>query len=304
MKILHFSDLHVWRRRLDFRDPALKRFLGFGNLLLRRGRAFPVRCAEAVIQEIHRLDPADLVVFSGDLTTTALEAEFQGARDLLAPLLEKWGDRFFLIPGNHDRYTPRTLERGLFEASFSHARFDRLDRPVRSGRVTDRLAVVGFDCSVPRRMASTGLFTESLAEALDEELGLQEMAGRKVVLVGHYPYAVPKEVRVSRGHRLVGADRLEAVVARRKPMLYLHGHKHRRWAFRPESTPETLCVNAGSAGLLTADPRTRAGFVVITLNEDLQPVDVEGRVLPLAVEPARAPGETVRPAGFDVLGLL
>jgi 3',5'-cyclic AMP phosphodiesterase CpdA len=293
MKILHFSDLHVWRRRLDFRDPALKRFLGFGNLLLRRGRAFPVRCADRVIQEIHRFDPADLVV-----------AEFQAARDLLAPLRQKWGDRFFLIPGNHDRYTPRTLERGLFEASFSHARFDRLDRPVRSTAVTERLAVVGFDCSVPRLIASTGLFTESLAQALDEELGLQETTGRKVVLVGHYPYAVPERVRVSRGHRLVGADRLEAVVARRKPILYLHGHKHRRWAFRPGSTPETLCVNAGSAGLLTTDPRTRAGFVVITLDEGLRPVDVEGRVLPLALEPARAPGETACPTAFDALGLL
>jgi len=299
MKILHFSDLHVWRLSFDWSDPALKRFLGVANLALRRGRAFPPDLSQRVIDEIVRTE-ADLVVFSGDLTTTALASEFRAARERLEPIRQKWGERFFLIPGNHDRYTPRTLERSVFETHFDYALYDDPSRPVRSMALDDGVAVVGFDASVPRTIESTGLFSPSLAEALDAELERQEREGRRVVLVGHFPYAAPASVRIRRGHRLVGAERLAEVISRRKPVLYLHGHKHRRWAFRPDETPATWCVNAGSAGLATRDWSTRAGFVEIDLRQDRgQTLRVAARVPPLTVSPPIAQGEGTERVQFD-----
>jgi len=298
MKILHFSDLHVWRRALDFRDPAFKRFLGFANLILRRGRAFPPSLSRLVVEEILR-SSADAVVFSGDLTTTALADEFRMARDLFAPIREKWGERFLLIPGNHDRYTPAALRRRHYEANFPHALTVEPSRPVASRVIADAkngkgatdgngIAFVGFDAAVPRRIESTGLFSSAVAEALDAELARQEKEGRPVVLIGHFPYAAPAGVRAKHGHRLVGAERLIEIVARRKPVLYLHGHKHRRWAFHPVETPGTLCVNSGSAGLATRDPLTRAGFVEIE-------IDTAGSAKPGAVVAAHVTGK-VAPA--------
>lgn len=268
MKILHFSDLHVWRRALDLRDPAFKRFLGFANLILRRGRAFPPSVSQLVVEEILRSD-ADVVVFSGDLTTTALAVEFRMARELFAPIREKWGDRFLLIPGNHDRYTPAALRRRFYEDSFPYALTVEPSRPVSSriiaGNGGGHVAFVGFDAAVPRRVESTGFFSSSVGAALDAELALHETQRRRVVLIGHFPYAAPRDVHTKHGHRLIGVERLIEIVARRKPVLYLHGHKHRRWAFHPVETPDTLCVNSGSAGLATRDPLTRAGFVEIEI---------------------------------------
>lgn len=278
MKILHFSDIHLWRKVFDFRDPALKRFLGFVNLCVRRGRTFPPELSGAVVKEILATE-ADLVVFSGDLTTTALASEFRAARDLFQPLRDKWGERFLLIPGNHDRYTRRTLRWKYYEENFDYGAFEGRDAPVRTVELDGKFSAVAFDASVPRQVESTGLLTAALADAVDAELGRQAEAGRRTILVGHFPYAAPPPLRIKHGHRLVGAERLIKIIARRKPVVYLHGHKHRRWAFHPNETPDTLCVNAGSAGLSRRDPNTRAGFVEIDLDADGRPPKVVAHVV-------------------------
>ena len=74
LTLIHFGDLHLWRYGLGG-DPWPKRLLGLANLKLRRGRQFPTRIAEAVGEQLAR-EEADYVLFSGDLTTTALPAEF------------------------------------------------------------------------------------------------------------------------------------------------------------------------------------------------------------------------------------
>ena len=118
MRILHFGDLHVWQLQVEWNDPFYpKRFLGGANLLLNRRKRFPPALGQAVLHQIAQ-EEADLVVFSGDLTTTALRAEFALAQSLLAPLQEKWGERFFILPGNHDRYPP-----ALFAISSTNAFF-------------------------------------------------------------------------------------------------------------------------------------------------------------------------------------
>jgi len=282
MFLLHFSDLHVWRARFDWSDPHLKRWLGVANLILRRGRCFPEALGRAVVESVSREAAADLVIFSGDLTTTAHPAEFAAVRDLFLPLIRARGERFFLLPGNHDRYTPATVRREHFERAFPAGRFADERRPVRSitfdaGKNAGKLAVVGFDVSVPRLISSRGKFTEPLAESLEIELERHARAGRRVVLVGHYPYAAPEGIRMARGHALQGAGRLAELVARHKPVLYLHGHKHIRWAFRPRETPDTLCVNSGSAGLASRYPRKRAGYVLIELDSAMLPIRVQAR---------------------------
>src|SRR5262245_57743066 len=110
--LLHFGDLHLWRIGFGG-DFFPKRFLGITNLILRRRKKFPPYIADLLKQRLVA-EAADYVVFSGDLGTTSLPSEFAAGAEFMQPLLAKWGERMLLIPGNHDRYTPRSAREKWF----------------------------------------------------------------------------------------------------------------------------------------------------------------------------------------------
>ncbi len=257
MKIIHFGDIHFWRWTYDFSDPFYpKRWLGFVNLGLRRRHKFPPQLAERVATHIADQE-ADLVVFTGDFTTMSLEAEFKRAAEMMAPIQAKWGHQFIAIPGNHDRYTPRSSSR--YEEWFPDSQIDG----VRTWEIDDSTVITGYDASRPFKLRSNGLFTDEIAEKLDAELGRQ--AEKTVILIGHYPYATPPHQQETNGHRLIGEERLAELVANHRPVVYLHGHKHARWELRPEQTPDTLCLNCGSAGMTSSQAEKQAGYLTFEL---------------------------------------
>ncbi len=265
MKILHFGDIHVWRWHpaLDLHYP--KRALGLVNLGLRRRFHFPPGYARRIAGEIARQE-ADLVVFSGDMTTMSLESEFAAAAALFEPIHAKWGERFFCIPGNHDRYTPRSVRLGLYERFFPYGAFEE-GKKVRVVHDAAGFSMVGFDCSHPCRIRSNGTMTEALEEELEEALRDCRDRGSPVMLVGHYPFAYPPEVEIAWQHKLLAAERLRRLVAEYKPVAYFHGHKHIRWILRDREMPETLCVNCGAAGMRSENETKQAGFVTLDLDE-------------------------------------
>ncbi len=266
MRILHFGDIHFWRLRPDWDFYYPKRFLGLANLALRRRHKFPPhlawRAARAIVEE-----EADLVVFSGDLSTMSLEAEFRDAAEAFAPLYEKWGDRLVVIPGNHDRYTPCSVRSQRYEKHFPHGAFPEGERVV-VREFGDGLAVVGVDASRPFKVRSNGLFDAALEEELDARLGALAGEGRRVVLVGHFPYAYPAGVEAAWDHKMLRDEAFAALVARHRPAVYLHGHKHIRWALRDARTPDTACINCGAAGMRSEDVRMQAGWVSFDLGAD------------------------------------
>src|SRR5262249_14913330 len=108
LRLAHLSDIHITARPLGWRrrDWLSKRVTGWLNLRL-LGRAHRFRQAEAVLAAWAadlRRRPPDWIIFSGDATTLAFEAEFAQA----AALLGVTGpDRLpgLAVPGNHDYYT-------------------------------------------------------------------------------------------------------------------------------------------------------------------------------------------------------
>ncbi len=261
MKIVHFSDLHVWRLGLELHDAWYpKRMLGYVNLALRRKFKYPPELGRAVVAEILKTD-ADAVIFTGDMTTASLLAEFEDAAELLSPLLEKWGERFIVLPGNHDRYTPYTIGQKFFECLFPGS------GPVTRTDLGDRWSIVAFDASRPFMVFSNGVMTLELAAHLAQTLREVADTGRKCILAGHYAYDNPPGRGEGLQHRLLGAQRLIEVINDFKPPVYLHGHKHVRWVFQSPKTPDTVCINSGSAGLKSKDPLKRAGFVTIEVDD-------------------------------------
>jgi predicted phosphodiesterase len=117
MLIAHMTDIHVQTPpRLG--EMTTKRMMGTANLyLLGRRSKFSTAAQEAAVGAVVDKEP-DAVIFTGDITAQALDAEFSRARSLLDPILSRFPT--VMIPGNHDTYvreqTPGDRMRDLFGA--------------------------------------------------------------------------------------------------------------------------------------------------------------------------------------------
>jgi len=280
MRILHFSDIHFWAFGLDG-DLTFKRLLGVANLIARRARQYPSAASRAVLQRILQTD-ANVVCFTGDVTTSSLRREFQEGREAMQPLLDKWGDRFLDVPGNHDRYTRVATRRQLYEQFVGTG----AERAFPYLKTIDGVDFVGIDTARPCFVSSRGAFPPARQQALKQLIASRDGATRPIVMLGHYPYVLPGGQVHRRNHRLEDAPALAAILAELRPALYLHGHVHKRWAHHPAATPATLCVNAGSAGMRAPTLLRQAGFVLIDLD-------------PIANRVHSVTGVALRPRSFD-----
>ena len=75
----------------------------------------------------------------------------------------------------------------------------------------------------------------------------QAAGGRTSSIACHYPVAAPPEyaARLARKPIVNSAD-LVAWLKTIGPHIYCCGHVHAAWAFRPQSIPNQLCLNAGA----------------------------------------------------------
>ena len=116
-RLLHIADLHFWSVVWNPFALVSKRFLGNLNVLLRRGRHFPLQRAEPFADYVaSRGIPA--VLLTGDFTSTATETEFRMAREFVDGLMRR-GLEVSVMPGNHDVYTFRAAQTGRFEHHFA-----------------------------------------------------------------------------------------------------------------------------------------------------------------------------------------
>jgi predicted phosphodiesterase len=120
MRIAHLTDLHITELPPRLSGYFDRRLSGSLNLqLLGRGERYrdSAQRGRHAVQQIIEASP-DAVVFGGDATSLSSDAEFAGAAEVLAPLLQL-GIPCFALPGNHDRYTASAQKRRLFEKAFA-----------------------------------------------------------------------------------------------------------------------------------------------------------------------------------------
>lgn len=259
LTLIHFGDLHLWSLGWD-RDPAFKRLLGLANLILRRGRKFPFPLAHALIDQLGR-EEADALLFTGDLTTTALRREFNAGRQLFLPLTQRWDGRFFALPGNHDRYTPQAVRTRLFETMFHTLPAE----PPFAVDLNDHWTLVVFDCAVARRVSSRGLLTERQLARLDELLTEGQRRGRRLLVAGHYPLVYPPGHQPGWEHVLPQREAARAILRAHGVQVYLHGHVHNRWRLEDGGLTH---LNCGSAGMNGSVPARRPGYLKLRLGPD------------------------------------
>jgi 3',5'-cyclic AMP phosphodiesterase CpdA len=264
LRIVHVSDIHVWRYARNPLQLFSKRLWGMASLLAGRARKFRLERLREVVERVQGLN-YDHLLITGDLTTTALPVEFRAAQDLLDPWLADV-DRVTILPGNHDRYTFQADRHRVFESYFG--RFaPRVAYPWLRG-LDHETAILGLD---PTRAGITAKGKLSTAQ-LEEARALITSGGsslRRLIIACHYPIEAPEEWREDLvAKRLVNADQVAEWLSTLGPHLFCCGHVHAAWAFHPRSVPQQLCINAGAPLLHDPTGRRPPGFVEIVLDGD------------------------------------
>ena len=264
MKIVHLSDIHIWRYTWNPRRLLGRRALGMIELFLGRAKRFQLDRLAAVVDRVAGLEP-DHILITGDLTTTALPSEFREAVRLLAPLLTDPA-RVSVIPGNHDRTTGRSFRHRRFEGAFGNF-MPALTFPWLR-RLDGDTAILGLDPTRPRFSPRGDLPVDQLAAA--QSMTCDPDIRPKILIVAcHYPVVAPQLYERELFHkRLDNEKAVRSWLAGIGPHLYCCGHVHAAWAFQPPSLPNQICLNAGTP--LMRDPTgfRLPGFLEIQLQGD------------------------------------
>jgi 3',5'-cyclic AMP phosphodiesterase CpdA len=298
VRIIHLSDIHVWRYVFNPLQLLNKRAVGMVALLAGRARKFRIERLHAVIERVKEQKPDHLVI-TGDLTTTALRAEFQAAREALADLLVD-SDRVTVLPGNHDRYTTSSVRSRAFEEWFGAF---APPGPFPWLRWLDpATALLGLD---PTRshLTATGFLPEAQLTKARDLLADPSARPRRLIVACHYPLvAPPAQARELAHKRMINAPAVASWLAGLGPHLYLCGHVHAAWAFHPKEIPGQVCINAGAPLLRDPTGLRPPGFVELTLHDrDVSVVHhawtgAEWLTRPLFQDPSFFPARATEPS--------
>jgi len=263
LRIIQLSDIHIWRYSLNPFDLLNKRAVGTFSLLAGRAARFRLDRLAAVVARARDLRP-DHFLITGDLTTTALSAEFQQAREALAEILVDPA-RTTVIPGNHDRYTAGSVRHHKFEQFFGAFAPSQTYPWIR--HLDPETVILGLDPTRSHISAKGLLPVAQFARARDLIADLPAPP-RRLIVACHYPVAAPPTyVQELASKRMRNADEVGRWLATLGPHLYCCGHVHAAWAFKPASIPGQLCLNSGAPLLRDPTGQRPPGFLEIELHD-------------------------------------
>jgi len=260
MRLAIVGDIHVYELWTAPWRLLGKRLAGATNLWLKRRFKFDVRCLEPLFVQLRELK-VDVVLFSGDLTTTALPREFDQAARVLRQALQH---RCLFVPGNHDKYTFASAWRGNMTRAFGPHMPTGFPH---AEQLTPNWRLLAIDSATPRLFTSRGRVGDRQLDAMCREL--DELKSRHgddapgLVVLTHYPLDAPSELPAMRwAHRLADADALrDALAGYPGPTVYIHGHVHLPWVWAPEARAATDAPGADvGADDRDGDPARRRIF--------------------------------------------
>lgn len=239
VRLGHFSDVHITVQRLGWkwREFFGKRFTGWMNLkLLGRGLRFrhAAAVARVLVHELKQRRP-DHLVFSGDATALAFEAEFAAAAKVLA-VNDPDMPPCLAIPGNHDCYTRKPVREALFERYFAPWQVgERIDDAIYPfAQQAGHVWIVGLNSSTYNLFPWDASGGVGAAQRDRLKRLLAELPAGPRILVTHYPAVRPKGTPDHRLRRMRDWRETIRIAAEGGVRLWLHGHRH-----HPFHLPET-----------------------------------------------------------------
>lgn len=243
MRIVLLGDIHVYALAVWPWELLSKRLIGQLNLWFNRRRVFDMKRLPGVARRVLELQP-DALLCSGDLTTTAQPREFRRLEKILGHVFDQIPT--FIVPGNHDRYTARSMRGRYLERDFIDHTADAWPH---HRTLADGIELIGLDPTRPTPwFNASGALGDDQIERFEQTLAAIDPAHRVVVLC-HYPIGSPPGHHIeSFGHKLTDDTRLiEVLAAAPHRILYLHGHVHQPWCWRlGEPADNVVAVNAGA----------------------------------------------------------
>ncbi len=232
--LVHIADIHFWHVTRNPRQLINKRFIGNLNVWLNRRHQFLRARAESYADAIAATG-ISFALFTGDLTCTALDEEFQMAVRFVRALRER-GITLALVAGNHDVYTFEARRRKRFERYFAEY--------LPWGGYPARLNLPGgttlllVPTARPNVLSSRGKVRR---ETLEKVKLFLESTSERVLVASHYPLLTRWGDRtVGKSRLLVNAQALRDLLGTSgKSILYLSGHEH-RFDYRRDLTYPTL----------------------------------------------------------------
>lgn len=273
IRLAHISDVHIsspWQTLP--RMFTSKRLMGGMNMLLFRRRELRNATFPLVLQHIQQQSP-DLVLLTGDISTTALPHEFAHAQILLDPVIKQ--DKLVTIPGNHDVYTARAQQQGRYELYFSSFHGEpnaELPYPfVR--RLDDKLTIIGLNSCVPTGLSgSWGILDEAQLTRLPELL-LRYKDSFRVIMIHHFlqdKHGTPGLPR--RGLR--NRNDFLRILKKYGAEMILHGHEHACYTYNVPGKQGPIPVFCpGPATRHSLEPIKQGGYQLYEI-EDGQLLDI------------------------------
>jgi predicted phosphodiesterase len=248
LRAVLIGDIHCYRLWVAPWQLLGKRVLGQINLWKTRRKRFKSHRMADVVEKALSLDP-QLLLLSGDFSTTAIPAEFEEALRWLSPLTAKV-PTVLAVPGNHDRYTFTAARTQLARHYLGDWMPPQLPAML---PISQDWSVLLLDSAVPRVISSRGKLGQP---QIDSTIGLLDAApdGHSVIVLCHYALGNPPAFsRMKHNHQLEEQQAMIDILGRaanRLNIIYAHGHVHYPWAWpRDEGFFD---LNSGSPTM--ADP--------------------------------------------------
>ncbi|MDF2576792.1 MAG: hypothetical protein K0S74_276 [Chlamydiales bacterium] len=252
LRIAHLSDPHFAKLQWSFKQFLSKEWLGNGNLLLKRKYLYQPEAMLANISTWLEQQKVEYIFITGDFTTTSQPSEFELAK-LFLQKLDSLGLKFYILPGNHDKYTKESDVQQRFYKFFSKTcnfahkssvlgSYSLKDHGIEGVKLQDNWWLIGIDSirSTPF-FASWGVFSEQIEQTLDEALGF--LKGEKVIMLNHYPLLNLGGWR----RNLKRYAALQKLLRKHTQVkLYLHGHTHIPAIYDEQANQLPLILDSGS----------------------------------------------------------
>jgi 3',5'-cyclic AMP phosphodiesterase CpdA len=225
-RLAHLSDVHLGPLPdVTYRELASKRITGYVNWQRNRRKLIHNGVTDALLDDI-RTQGVDHVAVTGDLVNLALDAEIELARDWL----EMVGDpeRVSVVPGNHDAYVPRALDkacmawRAWMSGEKTGVRQSSTGFPYL--RTRGKVALIGVSSAhATAPFLAHGTFGDTQAARVGELLDIAAGRGLFRIVMIHHP---PVRGATTAHKRLYGIGLFQKTVRKHGAELVLHGHTH------------------------------------------------------------------------------
>ncbi|MBS3905316.1 MAG: metallophosphoesterase [Simkania sp.] len=244
LRVAHISDLHFAKVSFSPLQFFSKRWIGNLNLIVSRKHALAPQRLLPLVSLFHEIK-VDLVVVTGDLSTTSLNKEFLKAKEFLDQM-QSLQIKVISIPGNHDHYTQGAWKKKRFYDYFPDIQGNDLSLRNDGLAAIDLNAswtMIALDTALATSLTSSrGSFTQSHEDKLLKVLR-RIPTSKNILMINHFPLF--QHERNSK--TLERAPALKALL-RQFPNVrfYLHGHTHKHCVADLRSNGLPIILDSGS----------------------------------------------------------